>query len=157
MDDQSFVVNALGALDLTGAAVLHGEAFAPVGERGWTRQEIAELLAAPGVAGVALRAGHHAVGIALYRFVADEAELLTIAVRPALQRRGAGRRLLAAVIVQARDAGARVLFLEVAADNQAARRLYESAGFQPVGKRAAYYRRDDGMAADALVMRLTLN
>ncbi len=156
MDDRAFVVNALGALDLTRAAALHGEAFASAGERAWTRQEIAELLAAPGVAGVSLQAGHHGVGFALYRVVADEAELLTIAVHPTLQRRGAGRRLLAAVRVQVQDAGARALFLEVAADNQAARRLYESAGFQSVGKRAAYYRRGDGSASDALVMRLTL-
>ncbi|MGD9879976.1 MAG: ribosomal protein S18-alanine N-acetyltransferase [Reyranella sp.] len=150
-------MSALAALDLARAATLHGEAFAPVGERGWTRQELAELLATPGVAGQLLQAGDRDVGFALHRVVADEAELLTIAVRPALRRRGAGRRLLDAVIAQVREAGARSLFLEVAVDNQAARRLYETTGFQIVGVRAGYYRRSDCGAADGLVMRLTLN
>ena len=157
MNDQTDVVRALTALDLDRAAALHGEAFAPAGERGWTRQEIAELLATPGVTGLLLQSGDDDVGFALHRSVADEAELLTIAVRPTLRRRGAGRRLLAAVIEYAREAGAKSLFLEVAVDNQAACPLYEATGFQTVGVRAAYYRRSDGGAADALVMRLTLN
>jgi ribosomal-protein-alanine N-acetyltransferase len=157
MNDQTSVVSALAALDLDRAAALHGEAFAPFGERGWTRREIAELLASPGVAGLLLRTGDDDAGFALYRTVANEAELLTIAVRPQLRRRGAGSRLLGAVIEHAREAGATALFLEVAVDNQAARRLYDAAGFQTVGRRTAYYRRSDGAAADALVMRLTLN
>lgn len=157
MNDQTYVVSVLAALDLARAAALHGEAFAAVGERGWTRQEIAELLATPGVTGLLLQAGDQDVGFALYRIVADEAELLTIAVRPTLRCRGAGRRLLAAVVAHAQEAGATSLFLEVAVDNHAAHHLYETAGFQVVGVRAAYYRRSDGGAADALVMRLTLN
>ncbi len=157
MNDQKYVANALTALDLDRVAALHREAFALVGERGWTRQEVAELLATPGVAGLLLRTGDHDVGFVLHRVVADEAELLTIAVHPLLHRRGAGRQLLAAAIARARDAGARVLFLEVAVDNQAARRLYEATGFQTVGGRTGYFRRSDGSAVDALVMRLTLN
>ena len=156
MADQAYVVSVLAALDLGRAAALHGEAFAPVGERGWTRQEIAELLATPGVSGFLMQAGDHDVGFALHRIVADEAELLTIAVRPTLRRRGAGRRLLAAAIAHAQEAGATSFFLEVAVDNHAARHLYETAAFQVVGVRSAYYRRSDGGAADALVMRLTL-
>ncbi len=157
MNDQTYVMSALTALDLDRAAALHGEAFAPVGERGWTRQEIAELLATPGVVGLLLRSGDDDVGFALYRIAAGEAELLTIAVRPSLRRRGAGRGLLAATVEQVREAGAGALFLEVAVDNQAARRLYEAAGFHSVGVRPAYYRRTDGSMTDALVMRLTLN
>jgi ribosomal protein S18 acetylase RimI-like enzyme len=30
-------------------------------------------------------------------------------------------------------------------------------GFRVIGRRAAYYRRGEGPAADALIMRLTLN
>ncbi|MFO1160852.1 MAG: ribosomal protein S18-alanine N-acetyltransferase [Reyranellaceae bacterium] len=154
---ETFVMSPLGALDLEQAAVLHGSAFAAAGERGWTRREIAELLATPGTAGLLLRDGDHDVGFALHRVVAGEAELLTIAVHPASRRRGAGRRLLAATVAQLRAAGAIALFLEVAVDNRAARQLYEAAGFQTIGVRPAYYRRSDGGAADALVMRLTLN
>ena len=40
----------LGAPDLDIAASIHARSFAVLGERGWTRQEIADLLASPGVA-----------------------------------------------------------------------------------------------------------
>ena len=151
------VLSQLRALDLDRAAALHGESFGPLGERAWTRQDLAGLLAAPGVIGLLLQAEGRDAGIALCRVAADEAELLTIAVRPAERRRGAGRQLLTAVIGHAREAGARALFLEVGADNPPARALYEAMGFRVVGTRTAYYRRGGGPPADALIMRLSLN
>ena len=146
----------LGALDLDRAAALHAEAFVPLGERAWTRQDMAELLASPGVTGLLLEVDGADAGMAICRVAADEAELITIAVRLAHRRRGAGRRLLAAAIDHVRSAGARTLFLEVAADNPVAQRLYELSGFCAAGNRPAYFRRGDGPAADALVMRLDL-
>src|SRR5215470_857209 len=103
----------LGALDLDLASTLHGLAFAPLGERVWTRQDMAELLASPGAAGWVLLSTERAIGFALCRVAADEAELLTIAIHPDERRRGAGRALLTAVVDHARTAGARSLFLEV--------------------------------------------
>jgi ribosomal-protein-alanine N-acetyltransferase len=151
-----FVLRRLGALDLDLASTLHGSAFAPIGERVWTRQDMAELLASPGAAGWIMQSAEGAIGFALCRVAADEAELLTIAVHPDERRRGAGRALLTAVIDHARTASARSLFLEVAADNPAALALYGKAGLQAVGHRKAYYRRGEGPPADAVVMRLTL-
>ena len=151
-----FALCPLRALDLDRAAALHGESFAALGERAWTRQDLAELLASPGVAGLLLQADGADAGFALCRVAADESELLTIAVRPAERRRGAGRRLLTAMIDCVREAGARTLFLEVGADNPAARALYEAMAFQTIGKRSAYYRRGEGPPADAVVMRLNL-
>ena len=150
------LLRPLGALDLDRAAALHAEAFVPFGERAWTRQDMAELLASPGVAGLLLEVDGADVGIAIYRVAADEAELITIAVRPAHRRRGWARRLLAAVIDHVRSAGARALFLEVAADNPAAQALYQLSGFCTAGSRPAYFQRGEGRAADALVMRLDL-
>src|ERR1700682_6109181 len=92
------VLSPLGALDLDRAATVHGESFAPLGERAWTRQDLAEFLASPGVTGLLLQAAVRDPGIALCRIAADESELLTIAVRPTERRRGLGRRLLTAVI-----------------------------------------------------------
>ncbi|MEA2808070.1 MAG: hypothetical protein QOJ17_2211, partial [Rhodospirillaceae bacterium] len=71
------VLCALGALHLDCAAALHGESFVPLGERAWTRQDLAELLASPGVTGLLLQAEGRDAGIALCRVVADESELLT--------------------------------------------------------------------------------
>jgi ribosomal-protein-alanine N-acetyltransferase len=153
---KSHLLRPLGALDLDRAAALHGEAFTAVGERGWTRQDMAELFASPGVRGILLQIDGADAGMAICRVVADESELLTIAVRPVHRHSGVGRALLAAVLDHVRAAGARSLFLEVAADNPAARGLYGQAGFRDVGERPAYFKRGDGPAMDAFIMRLDL-
>ena len=87
------------------------------------------------------------------RAVADEAEILTLAVTPLVRRNGAGRALVEAAAAIAAARGADSLFLEVAATNAAALGLYAASGFETAGLRRAYYA--DG--ADALVMRRTLN
>ena len=146
----------LGVLDVDVASALHRAAFTPLGERAWTRQDMAELGASPGVSGVLLLSDGKEIGVALCRVTADEAELLTIAIDPGHRRRGAGRALLEAVIDRAHAAGAASLFLEVGADNPAACSLYKQKGFRIVGQRTGYYRRGSLPAADGLVMRLDL-
>ena len=56
----------------------------------------------------------------------------------------------------AQKEGATQAFLEVAADNLAARRLYESCGFQEISLRKAYYTRKNAFAVDAIIMRRRL-
>ena len=60
-------------------------------------------------------------------------EILGLAVHPARQQRGVGRRLVEACIEQARNRGAHKLSLRVLGGNIAARRLYESCGFAVEG------------------------
>src|SRR5476649_403299 len=146
----------LGALDLDVAAALHRAAFTPLGERAWTRQDMAELCSSPGVSGVLLLSNGKEIGVALCRVAADEVELLTLAIDAGHRRRGAGLALLEAVIDRARAARASALFLEVGADNPAACSLYEQKDFRVVGRRAGYYQRGTAPNADALVMRLAL-
>ena len=151
-----FDLHPLGVLDLDRAARLHRDAFAPMGERPWTRQDMAELLATPAGGGLILRIDGQDAGVVLWRTVADEAELLTLAVDANHRRRGVGTALLGEVIDRSHRQGARLLFLEVGVDNPAARSLYSQAGFIEVGRRAAYYQRPTGFA-DALVLRLMLS
>jgi ribosomal protein S18 acetylase RimI-like enzyme len=56
-------------------------------------------------------------------------EIRALAVHPAHQRCGVGRRLVEVCIEQARSRGVRKLSLRVLGGNVAARRLYESCGF----------------------------
>ncbi len=131
------------ALDPAHAAVLaaiHAATFPP-GER-WGEAAMAGLLASPGVFGFVDERG----GCVLARAVAGEAEILTVAVSPVLQRRGVGRALLDAVLAVTDGLP---VFLEVAADNMAARGLYASAGFVPCGHRRNYY----GAGRDAVILR----
>ena len=132
--------------------VLHAEAF----ERPWDADEIERLMRILG--GFALVAeGAGPLGFILVRAVGGEAEILTLATRPASRRQGVGRALVEAAAVEAHHRGAATLFLEVAEDNPAAIALYESTGFEAVGLRRAYYARTDARPADALVLRRRLN
>lgn len=131
------------------AAIL-ADAFDAEGQR-WSTAEVRDLLAQTGV---------HAVlgtdGCALVRVVADEAELLSIAVERRARRKGFGAALLGQAIDLARKDGASRIFLEVAADNGPARTLYRTRGFIEVGRRPAYYLRPDGTRADALILEKSL-
>ncbi|MEM9969406.1 MAG: GNAT family N-acetyltransferase, partial [Pseudomonadota bacterium] len=93
-------------------------------------------------------------GFALWRAVAGEAELLTIAAHPTYQRRGIATKLMRQWMRAAQDS-ATTAFLEVAADNTPATRLYAQFGFEIVARRSAYYKRDD-QKVDALIMRAPL-
>src|SRR4051812_4457986 len=97
MNDR-FSLRPVGALDLDRAAALHRQAFEPMGERPWTRRDMAELLASPNVGGLFVDRDGEPIGLALWRAAADEAELLTIAVQRDCRRSGVGRALLNAVV-----------------------------------------------------------
>jgi ribosomal-protein-alanine acetyltransferase len=84
---------------------------------------------------------------------AADADIQTLALEPARRGTGRGRRLLRALIAEARDRGAREVFLEVRADNPVAQRLYASEGFVEIARRPRYYQPDD---VDAIIMQLSL-
>lgn len=88
-------------------------------------------------------------GYALVRITGATADLDRIAVDPARQGRGLGRRLLDAVIEIADQGGATAILLEVADNNHAALGLYSACGFTRIARRDDYY----GPGADAIVMR----
>ncbi|MEP1614681.1 MAG: GNAT family N-acetyltransferase [Roseobacter sp.] len=128
-------------------AVVHGRAFAPA--RGWSADEIQGLCLSTHVAYFALPEG-----FALARTIANETELLTLAVDPAYHRKGIGGALLSAWMSRS---NAEVAFLEVAANNAAALALYTKHGFAVSGRRKGYYRGQDGPPVDAVLMRAALS
>ena len=93
------------------------------------------------------------VGYILVWFAADEAELANIAVAPGMRGRGVAAALLDEALDSARERGTARMFLEVRDSNARARGLYESRGFEEVGRRRRYYRRP---VEDALILRRTL-
>lgn len=135
--------------DAAGLAAIHAACFSH--PRPWTADEIALVLASP-LAFVLTAPG----GFLLGRVVADEAEVLTLAVLPDHRRRGVGARLVQGFLTDARQRGARTAFLEVAARNDTAIRLYLAAGFSLAGRRNGYYRTADGQPDDALVLSCAL-
>ncbi|HEU0103593.1 MAG TPA: ribosomal protein S18-alanine N-acetyltransferase [Mycobacteriales bacterium] len=88
---------------------------------------------------VVARAGDALVGYAGLCDYPDEAWVQTMAVAPACQGRGIGRRLLLALLEEAHRRGQRVVALEVRADNTPAQALYAAHGFHRTGIRRGYY------------------
>lgn len=135
-------------------AKIHAQSFA----HPWAPAEFESLLAGRDVIGEAafatsLFGGRRLTGFVLSRRGADTAEMLTVAVAPALRRSGVATALIARHLATLAAESVKSLFLEVETDNRAARALYRRFGFEEVGERKAYYRKADGIAASALVLR----
>lgn len=129
-------------------AALHARCFPfPGHPRPWSADEFAGLLGNR-LNFLLIRPG----GFLLGRSVADEAELLTLAVAPEARRAGLGRALLAEFDQTSTARGAREAFLEVASVNAPAIALYASAGWERAGLRRDYY----APGIDAIVMRRAL-
>lgn len=92
------------------------------------------------------------VGFALVAGALDERELLSLGVIPAYRRRGVAGSLIQAVFDRVRSEGVTRLYLEVAEDNDDARRLYRSMGFEAIGRRPGYYARGNGTAVAAITL-----
>jgi ribosomal-protein-alanine N-acetyltransferase len=108
----------------------------------WARCFVLRVDDEPGQAGKIL-------GVASVWILADEAQLMTIAVRRAARGRGYGERLLLHAIDTAIAAGARSITLEVRESNAVAQRLYRKYGFVVTGRRKNYY---PDVPEDALLM-----
>jgi len=98
---------------------------------------------------VAERAGR-IVGYAGLAAWAGESWVQTVAVAEEVRGLGIGRRLMNALLSEARRRAARTCALEVRADNAVAQQLYASLGFRRIGIRRGYYQPS---GADALVLQ----
>jgi len=78
-------------------------------------------------------------GFLIARQVLGELHIDAVAVDPSRRRGGFGRRLLRAALAEAPALGIDRALLELRAGNEAARGLYESAGFVVEGVRPRYY------------------
>lgn len=137
------------------ARILNEAFIAP--EQRWSAESVAGTLKMPGTA--AFLAPDRASDLsapqacAVLRSVADEAEILTLAVLPAARRSGLGIRLVAACLDEAAAAGALRVHLEVGARNVPARALYARAGFVETGWRPRYYHGGAGREDAVLLAR----
>ncbi len=93
------------------------------------------------------------VGYAGLLVLGSDGDIQTIAVSPNVRGSGYGRLMMNELLDEAAHRGAKQVFLDVRADNEVARRLYASLGFQEIGVRPRYYQPDD---IDAIVMQLQM-
>ena len=151
MSEADILLSEATAADLDAVMAVMDDSFEPRFGEAWTAAQCAGLLPMPGVWMVLARQDGKAVGFTLARASADEAELLLLAVRSTVQRRGIGKFLLDRFETDAQDRGAAHLHLEVREGNHALG-LYEQGGYRLVGRRRNYYSGHGGSTYDALTL-----
>lgn len=136
--------------DLDDVAAVDARAY----EWPWSRGIFADCLRAGYTALVLERAGV-LLGHGLMSIGAGEAHILNVCVDPPEQGQGAGRRITRRLLDIARIARCERVWLEVRPSNLHAVALYESLGFNEIGRRPGYYPAPRGRE-EALVMGLEL-
>lgn len=133
------------------AAVLRVQHASP-GAACWQRNDYEHLAGNQGHVFLVAQASN-IVGFLAARLAADELEILNLAVEPQHRRRGVGARLLQAALAEARQHGARNVWLEVRASNQRARAFYRRVGLRETYRRPRFYQNPE---EDAVVCQHTL-
>jgi ribosomal-protein-alanine N-acetyltransferase len=151
--EQDLHIERGSANDIDDVMTVMDSAFGHEFGEAWTRSQLAGILPMGGVSLIVARfpGNNDPVGFSLFRTVADESELLLLAVLPACRRRGIGRRLLGDFLKRARNDGVARVHLEVRDGNPAVA-MYRTAGFSPVGRRRNYYHTPDGKRFDAITL-----
>lgn len=147
------MIRVAGFGDYTHISRIHCASF----ERGWSAEEIRELLDKPGGKAFIYDIDGTRAGFLLVRFVADECEIIAIAVDENHKRKGIARKLLDFLHDYAKRDKVKTLFLEVAEDNFGAIDLYTGAGYTEHGRRKGYYRRWHGRRIDALMLKRSVD
>ncbi len=120
----------------------------------WPRADYGRAVRGEYGAWVVVGADERLWGFIVTRCMADEVEILNLAVAPAQRRRGLAWSLLEAALAAARESGIRRAFLEVRESNAAAIAFYRRQGFAEMGRRPRYYA---SPAEDALVFARELS
>lgn len=96
-------------------------------------------------------------GFIVVRHVADESEIITLAVSPPARGNGIATNLLCRTIGELIPLAIAQMFIEVAENNKEALGLYFKFGFKIVSRRQNYYNLSRLTKVDALVMALNLS
>lgn len=128
----------------------------------WSEATLVEIIRAGDMAGfyhVALKPGSppRLSGYVLFRTMADEGEILSLAVNSSRRRRGLAQTMMRRVLTAMSLSGVQGVYLEVAATNRAAARFYKHQGFVEVGRRKRYYQLPGAIRVDGLVMRRSVD
>lgn len=126
-------------------------AFDPGYGEAWNEAQLMSMMTMPGTWLSLARVNDVPAGFAFNRLIADEAELLLLAVSPDHRRQGVATALIERSLKLLRFRNGTRLHLEVRHNNPAIE-LYKKAGFSLVGRRSDYYRGIDGQLHDALTL-----
>lgn len=105
----------------------------------WSFEALQQSLSLRGAVAWIAEHGATPTGFIVGRQVADEGEILNLAIRKAYRRRGQGRALAKQLLEGLANRGVVKMFLEVRESNLPAISFYESLGFRKTGRREGYY------------------
>lgn len=96
----------------------------------------------------------HIVAFGILSCAVREGHIQNIAVCRDYQGAGLGRELMSTLLDEAKELGAKSVFLEVNVENSIAFGMYLSYGFREIGQRKDYYKTANGKK-NARIMRMT--
>jgi ribosomal-protein-alanine N-acetyltransferase len=146
---EDFAIRPLTAEDAGTLAELESRC---VGSAHWGETAYREI-SSSGIVGWVASREKTLLGFILVRAVADEMEILNLAVDPGERRKGIAARLLTQSIEDGKRAEVKRAYLEVRESNSAARAFYKSMKFEERWRRKNYYSQP---VENALVLLLRL-
>jgi [ribosomal protein S18]-alanine N-acetyltransferase len=142
------------AADIVHIMSVMRSAFAEDFGEAWSESQVSNTLLIPNHGSLIWQqdGADYAQAFLLWRWVAEESEMLMLGVDPGWRGQSIATYLMQAWQNLAKANGVTELFLEVRANNRAIS-LYEKQGFTKVGCRPFYYKSKNGEAFDAHTMR----
>jgi ribosomal-protein-alanine N-acetyltransferase len=120
----------------------------------WSRESFEKLRMSEGFLALVSETAGSVNGFVCGRRLADEGEILNLAIRREHRKKGEGRALLSAALERLQRRGVCRVYLEVRESNSTAITFYENQGFSKMGRRPGYYREPEE-AAVLMEKRLT--
>ena len=150
-----------GKVEMITATPEHSQVLAKIHRQGfsspWSPDNINGCLTSAGTSGhIAIDTKGEPLGFIIYRDVARECEILTLAVRLDARRRSVATFLLTAMLNNGEGLNRQKIFLEVSENNFPAQSLYKKHGYTNCGVRKKYYTENDGQKYDAIIMQQVL-
>lgn len=143
----NYTITQMNSDSIDGIVRLESECFSSP----WTREGIEEELSNPSSHFLTALCGSEVSGYIGVQEICGEAYITNVAVLPEYRRAGIGRALVEAAAKGAKERNCSFITLEVRESNLPAISLYESLGFEPVGKRKNFY---SNPAEDAILYTL---
>jgi [ribosomal protein S18]-alanine N-acetyltransferase len=120
----------------------------------WTEASLRDSAGWRGIVSLVSECDGKVTGFIIGRQVADQAEILNLAIHPARRHKGEGGALLRAAMNEFRGRQVSYAFLEVRESNEEGIAFYAKRGFSERDRRRNYYR-DPEEAAIVMEMKLT--
>lgn len=121
---------------------IHRESF----DNGWSESDFKQMLSIGKYFGFICDEG-----FIMGRMVVDEIEIFSIAVLKNFRSRGIASKLIKNFHVKTKKIGAKKIFLEVNINNEIAKKLYLSNGYQSISIRPNYYDNQDAVIMQFIV------